>query len=123
MHSSCAPNPLQCGGTGGCAGSVEPLAYTYASLFGLVTEAEYPYESFLDGNYTSDCKFNASETDVSVITMGWESLPHNDMLAVMDHLANKGPLSASVAASDWGLYFGGMFLYMIPTRKFYNLPF
>ena len=43
------------------------------------------------------------------MTMGWQTLPHNDMLAVMDHLANKGPLSASVAASDWGLYFGGMF--------------
>ena len=24
------------------------------------------------------------------MTMGWETLPHNDMLAVMDHLANKG---------------------------------
>merc|ERR1712008_329771 len=27
----------------------------------------------------------------------------------MDHLANKGPLSASVAANDWGLYSGGVF--------------
>ena len=41
--------------------------------------------------------------------MGWETLPHNDMVAVMDHLANKGPLSASVAASDWGHYAGGVF--------------
>jgi hypothetical protein len=40
---SCAPNPLKCGGTGGCMGSVEPLAFTYASLFGVVTEDEYPY--------------------------------------------------------------------------------
>ena len=108
MHSSCAPNPLQCGGTGGCAGSVEPLAYTYASLFGLVTEEEYPYESYWDGNYTADCNFTASEMDISVITMGWESLPHNDMLAVMDHLANKGPLTVDVAAGDWPLYTGGM---------------
>merc|ERR1719443_1735586 len=41
--------------------------------------------------------------------MGWATLPHNDMLSVMDHLANVGPLSASVAASDWGMYFGGVF--------------
>jgi len=34
---------LKCGGTGGCMGSVEPLAFTYASLFGVVTEEEYPY--------------------------------------------------------------------------------
>merc|ERR1711879_696552 len=53
--------------------------------------------------------FDATQTDVSVLTMGWQTLPHNDMLAVMDHLANKGPLSASVAASSWGLYFGGVF--------------
>ena len=89
-------------------GSVEPLAYTYASLFGLVTEEEYPYESYWDGNYTADCNFTAREMDISVITMGWESLPHNDMLAVMDHLANKGPLTVDVAAGDWPLYTGGM---------------
>ena len=28
---------------GGCMGSIEPLAYTYASLFGIVTEDDYPY--------------------------------------------------------------------------------
>merc|ERR1712106_1097882 len=42
---SCTPNPLNCGGTGGCMGSIEPLAFTYASLFGIVTEDEYPYTS------------------------------------------------------------------------------
>ena len=115
-HCSCAPNPLQCGGTGGCSGSIEPLAYTYASLFGIVTEAEYPYESDF-GQNDDICRFDATQTDVSVMTMGWQTLPHNDMLAVMDHLANKGPLSASVAASDWGLYFGGMYL-VFPIIQF-----
>jgi hypothetical protein len=43
---SCTPNPLKCGGTGGCMGSVEPLAFTYASLFGVVTEEEYPYTRY-----------------------------------------------------------------------------
>ncbi len=27
----------------------------------------------------------------------------------MDHIANKGPLSIAVAASDWGNYRGGVF--------------
>ena len=47
---SCTPNPLQCGGSGGCKGSVEPLAYTYASLFGVVMEEDYPYTA-----ETGDC--------------------------------------------------------------------
>ena len=70
---------------------------------------------------------------VSATTMGFHTLPHNDQLALMDHLANRGaahipllahfrlfhrshgsynytgPISTSVAASDWGLYYGGVF--------------
>jgi len=89
-------------------GSIEPLAFSYVALFGAITEDDYPYES---GHGANDdiCKFDARTTEASVMVMGWETLPHNDMLSVMDHLANKGPLSASVAASDWGLYFGGVF--------------
>ena len=94
LQFSCAPNPLKCGGTGGCMGSVCPLAYTYASLFGVVTEEEYPYTSGEPWGAGDDeiCQFDARQTDVSVMTMGWETLPHNDMLAVMDHLANKGTM-------------------------------
>ena len=117
-HSSCAPNPLKCGGTGGCYGSVESLAYTYASLFGLVTEEEYPYENYWGADNETVCTFNGTETDVSVMTMGWETLPHNDMLAMMDHLANKGPLSVGVDASNWQLYTGGMFEYILLVPNF-----
>merc|ERR1712168_693210 len=35
--TSCTPNPLSCGGTGGCAGSIPQLGYTYLQLFGHVT--------------------------------------------------------------------------------------
>ena len=41
--------------------------------------------------------------------MGFETLPHNDYLATLEHLANVGPISTSVAAGDWGMYFGGVF--------------
>ena len=78
--------------------------------------------------------------DATVMTMGFETLPHNDAAALMNHLATKGdkfvtncrrlshivtychtlshivityrdsgPLSASVAASDWSAYRGGVF--------------
>jgi len=109
--TSCSPNPLQCGGSGGCMGSIEPLAYTYASLFGVVTEEEYPYTSGDPWGAGDDqvCQYDARETDVTAMTMGFETLLHNDIEVTMNHLANVGPLSASVAASDWGLYFGGVF--------------
>merc|ERR1712215_570050 len=105
---SCVPNPLQCGGSGGCQGSIEPLAYTYASLFGVATEDDYPYVS---GNGQNDdhCDFDAATTDAAVMTMGFETLPRNDAAALMEHLATKGPLSASVAASSWPSYSGGVF--------------
>ena len=43
--TSCTPNPLKCGGNGGCQGSIPQLGFTYTQLFGLVKEEEYPYTS------------------------------------------------------------------------------
>lgn len=42
---ACTPNPLVCGGGGGCEGAVTQLGYSYVQLFGLATEEEYPYTS------------------------------------------------------------------------------
>jgi len=92
-------------------GAVPQLAYMYASLFGVVTEEEYEYTSGDPWGAGDDqkCKFDAKTTEVTATTMGFETLPHNDQLALMHHLANNGPISTSVAASDWGLYYGGVF--------------
>ena len=43
--NSCAPNPLKCGGIGGCEGSITQLGLVYTQLFGLTNEADYPYTS------------------------------------------------------------------------------
>jgi cathepsin L len=40
---SCSPNPQHCGGTGGCDGSTQELAFTYTETAGLVAESDYPY--------------------------------------------------------------------------------
>lgn len=40
---------------------------------------------------------------------GYEVLPRNDYAAVMDHVANVGPLTISVDAGPWGAYAGGVF--------------
>ena len=36
------------------------------------------------------CMFNGNTQDVSVMVMGFETLPHNEYEAAMDHLANVG---------------------------------
>lgn len=42
----CAPNPENCGGTGGCQGSTNELAMDYiAKSGGMVLEADYPYRA------------------------------------------------------------------------------
>jgi len=40
---SCAPNPNHCGGTGGCDGSTQPLAFDYTKTAGITTDENYPY--------------------------------------------------------------------------------
>jgi len=106
--TSCTPNSLECGGTGGCAGSIPQLSFGYTQLFGIVTEAEMPYVSG-DFGQTGDCEWDAETMDASVFTRGYEILPRNDLDAVMNHVATVGPLSVAVDASRWSFYGGGVF--------------
>lgn len=59
------------------------------------------------------CKFDATKTDVTAMTMGFETLPHNDMEAAMEHLANVGELKDSPVAKNFfcqPLYVSRVFL-------------
>lgn len=40
---------------------------------------------------------------------GYETLERNNYEAVMNHIANVGPLSVAVDASGWSFYSGGVF--------------
>jgi len=106
--TSCTPNELSCGGTGGCQGSIPQLGFVYTQLFGLTKEEDYPYTS---GNLgiTGNCKYSPNSMDTLATVRGYETLPRNNMEAVMNHLANVGPLSVAVAASPWSFYGGGVF--------------
>ena len=42
-YVDCAPNPDECGGTGGCMGSTQWLAFNYTIDAGIAAEADYPY--------------------------------------------------------------------------------
>merc|ERR1711872_1049643 len=106
--TSCTPNPLKCGGTGGCMGSIPQLGYTYIQLFGHVTEDDYPYTSGTTTD-TGDCMYDFMNTAPVVGITGYNTLPPNDQEAVMTHLAEKGPLAVAVYASGWGGYGGGVY--------------
>ncbi|KEG12550.1 cysteine proteinase [Trypanosoma grayi] len=103
--TSCTPNHQKCGGTGGCKGSTADLAYEYA-MDGLTTEWVYPYTSY--GGETGQCLPNKS---VSAFARAdsYVKIPSNDQEAVMEALANHGPLSVNVDASYWRSYSGGIF--------------
>jgi len=106
--TSCAPNPLMCGGNGGCSGSTPPLGYNYIQLFGHIKEEDYPYTS----GSTSDsgsCQYDLSSLTPVASISGYDNLPSNDQDAVMSHIANVGPLAISVAANTFKDYHGGIF--------------
>jgi len=105
--TSCTPNPLMCGGTGGCMGSIPQLGYSYIQLFGHATEDDYSYVS---GNTmdTEDCVYDVTGTPAAVGITGYDTFS-NDMEGTMAHLANVGPLAVAVDASNWSFYFGGVF--------------
>jgi cathepsin L len=105
--TSCSPNELQCGGLGGCQGSISGLAFTYMQLFGLSLAEDYPYVSGFTGD-TGVC-FAPPPSPVATIR-GYEVLPRNDYAATMEHLATVGTLSVSLYADrGWSSYVSGVY--------------
>merc|ERR1719370_907194 len=105
--TSCTPNTLSCGGTGGCMGSIPQLGYTYLQLFGHVTEDDWPYTS--GSGATGDCEYDYNGMPPAVGLTGYNTLTPNDQDAVMTHLAEVGPLAVAGYASGWGGYGGGIY--------------
>lgn len=106
--TSCSPNPLGCGGVGGCRGSIAQLGYSYLQLFGHTLEESWPYTSGTTTE-TGECSFDMEATAPAVTLTGYDTLPSNDQDAVLTHLATVGPLAVNVDASRWSSYTGGVF--------------
>merc|ERR1711887_471965 len=106
--TSCTPNTLQCGGTGGCKGSVTQLGFNYLQLFGATTEEDWPYVSGTTSQ-DEDCTYDLETLTPVVGLTGYNSLTPNDEAAVMQHIAEVGPLSIAVDASVWHTYQSGVF--------------
>ena len=85
--TSCTPNPLTCGGTGGCQGSTPPLAYNYVQLFGQVRESDLPYLSG-ESSESEECGYDLASIAPTAAITGYDNLPPNDQSAIMNHIAN-----------------------------------
>ncbi|KPI82686.1 putative cysteine proteinase [Leptomonas seymouri] len=104
--TACTPNPRHCGGTGGCSGSIEPLAFDYiAKAGGIQEEWAYPYTAYY--GETGQCE-NRPIHKVAWVS-SYVELPENDQEALMDAVAFEGPISVSVDASGWSAYASGIF--------------
>jgi len=100
---SCAPNPDQCGGTGGCEGSTQWLGFQYVeSAGGITTEDAYPYKA-------RDDHCNDQSVKKVATIEGHVRLPTNDYNALMTAVATTGPVAISVAATQWQFYESGVY--------------
>ena len=98
---SCAPNPKDCGGTGGCEGSVQWLGFNYTAQGGIVLDSDYPYTA-----QTGTCKSNPGKAAAG--NTGYVRLPANNYSALMNAVVNVGPIAISVDAS-WMSYESGVY--------------
>merc|ERR1719409_453446 len=99
-YVNCVENKQKCGGSGGCEGATEELAFNTSAELGLPLETDLPYQG-QDGKCTS-YKAAAKNT-------GYVKLPVNDAVALETALATKGPVAITVAAGPWMMYGGGVF--------------
>jgi len=98
----CVPNPEQCGGTGGCSGATQELAFNQTIVEGLALESTYPYKA-----QTGRCP-NPPPKAAATIT-GFVTLPFNNYSALMNAVAMVGPIAISAAAEPWQTYESGVF--------------
>jgi cathepsin L len=98
----CAENPQHCGGTGGCEGSTQEIAFAYAQANGIISRNDYPYKG-------RDLKCAAGPKLRMATIEGFVKLPENDYNALMTALATTGPVAISVAATEWEFYSRGVY--------------
>jgi len=99
----CMPNPDACGGTGGCEGATQPEGFAFVSKNGMASEKGYPYTG-KDGK----CKTFTPEVAPGTIA-SYVALPSNNYTALMNAVANVGPIAISADAEPWQMYEGGVY--------------
>jgi cathepsin L len=100
---SCSPNPLDCGGTGGCQGSTQQLAFNYSMTAGITTEADYPYRGV-----TGTCEPDKIKPVAK--NAGFTTVMPNNYTDLVHNVAQR-PIAVTVAAGGlgWQLYSHGVY--------------
>mmetsp|Transcript_53755 Transcript_53755/g.94285 ORF Transcript_53755/g.94285 Transcript_53755/m.94285 type:complete len:380 (-) Transcript_53755:86-1225(-) len=117
---ACTPNPRHCGGDGGCKGATAELAMDWVMKHGCAEESNVPYTASdsacsVDGPALNmaqvfDDASTPAVTGAAAFGMtGWETLPKNEYLPLLQALAERGPVAVSVAADQWFNYESGVF--------------
>lgn len=114
----CTPNPLSCGGRGGCGGATAELAMEYAQKAGVVTDEEHGYVGM-----DTHCPPEMMPPTDSVLAQisnngrggaafgmtGYHKLPENKPEPLLIAVYDKGPVVVSVSATDqWSMYSSGI---------------
>lgn len=104
----CTPNPNQCGGSGGCGGATSELAFDYVAGAGIVQEYQLGYQAYFGQEPANGCQITKLNKPVASIS-GYVKLPENNYTALMNAIAQVGPVAVSVGASTWSAYSSGIF--------------
>mmetsp|Transcript_93160 Transcript_93160/g.221613 ORF Transcript_93160/g.221613 Transcript_93160/m.221613 type:complete len:372 (-) Transcript_93160:150-1265(-) len=97
----CSKNPRHCGGTGGCEGSTSELAYAFMQENGIALDATYVGDKDRDQH----CR----EVQPYLRVGGFQPLPVNKLMPLMDAVSTKGPVVVSIDAGGWNYYGGGIY--------------
>jgi cathepsin L len=102
----CSPNPDNCGGSGGCYGATSEIAFDYLVESGIMEEYVMGYNAYFGDN--AACGVTSEMIPKATIT-GFTHLPTNNYTALMNSVAQVGPISISVDADTFHSYESGIF--------------
>ncbi|XP_044262267.1 procathepsin L-like [Tribolium madens] len=90
-------------GNAGCNGGLMDSGFDYIHDYGIMSEKAYPYTA-MDGS----CRFDASKSVTSL--RGYYDIPYGDESALQSAVANNGPVSVAIdATQELQFYSGGVF--------------
>ena len=109
MAASCTPNPGSCGGSGGCSGGTAEIVFDYLASGNpaakMAQEYQYGYVSY----FGDDIKCEIDQVPNLINVKGLTYLQGNNYTELMNAVAQVGPVSIGVDASEWHNYESGVF--------------
>jgi len=106
----CAPNPNNCGGTGGCKGSTQGLGLDYFAKNGFDILGDGQNDA-ADAYKQSNGKCVSNTTARPGILPEWAMIANNDLESLMFAISTYGPVTVAVDAGAFQGYNGGIIEY------------